>query len=93
MPVYGQDLSPKIFYLFTSSDKDYQSHFSQRPMPAPMQKDEKPQELDASIVKCFAYLNASVHLCVMFFYSLLMSASRKYGFLDYVQLHAEDFED
>ncbi|KAI0656301.1 hypothetical protein C8Q70DRAFT_1013688 [Cubamyces menziesii] len=74
-PVYGQDLSPKIFYLFTSSDKDYQSHFSQRPMPAPMQKDEKPPELDASIVKCFAYLNA------------------KYGFLDYVQLHAEDFED
>ncbi|KAI0326798.1 hypothetical protein GY45DRAFT_1328458 [Cubamyces sp. BRFM 1775] len=75
VPVYGQDLAPKIFYLFTSSDKDYQSHFSERPMPAPIQKDEKPPELNASIVKCFAYLNA------------------KYGFLDYVQLHAEDFED
>ncbi|KAH9893932.1 hypothetical protein C8Q73DRAFT_774184 [Cubamyces lactineus] len=75
VPVYGQDISPKIFYLFTSGDKDFPSHFTERPLPAPTQKDEKPPELNASITKCFAYLNA------------------KYGFLDYVQLHSEDFDD
>ncbi|KAI0668853.1 hypothetical protein C8Q78DRAFT_212859 [Trametes maxima] len=73
--VHGQDLTPKVFYLFTSSLKEHQAHFSLQPMPALLQKGEKPPEIDANIVKCFAYPTAT------------------YGFLNYVQLHAEDFED
>ncbi|KAH9856382.1 hypothetical protein C2E23DRAFT_882451 [Lenzites betulinus] len=75
IPIFHQDLAPKVFYLFTSSDKGFQSHFSERPMPAPLNDSDKPQELDANTVKCFAYL------------------TNVYGFLDYVQLHAEDFAD
>ncbi|KAI0830157.1 hypothetical protein BC628DRAFT_1473071 [Trametes gibbosa] len=58
VPIYNQDLSPKVFYLFTSSNKSFQSHFSERPTPAPLGENEKPQELDASTVKCFAYPTA-----------------------------------
>ncbi|KAL7278617.1 hypothetical protein ACG7TL_007618 [Trametes sanguinea] len=53
--VQGQDLAPKLFYLFTSGDKHYQSHFSQRPMPSPLKEGEKAPELDANVVQCFAY--------------------------------------
>ncbi|KAI0370861.1 hypothetical protein BV20DRAFT_943216 [Pilatotrama ljubarskyi] len=73
MLIHGQDLSPRLLYLFTCSDKSYQAHFSDRPMPTPLQEGEKPPELNPQIVKCFAYPNGT------------------YGFLDYVQLHAEDF--
>ncbi|KAI0651288.1 hypothetical protein C8Q79DRAFT_1004593 [Trametes meyenii] len=73
--IHGQDLAPKVLYLFTSSRKEYQAHFSLLPMPAPLSKGEKAPELDANIVKCFAYPTAT------------------YGFLNYVQLHAEDFEE
>ncbi|OSD03676.1 hypothetical protein PYCCODRAFT_1444280 [Trametes coccinea BRFM310] len=72
--VQGQDLAPKLFYLFTSGDKDYQSHFSQRPMPSTLKEGEKAPELDANVVQCFAY------------------PTDAFGYLDYVQLHAEDYE-
>ncbi|EIW56653.1 uncharacterized protein TRAVEDRAFT_49473 [Trametes versicolor FP-101664 SS1] len=75
VPIPHQDLGPKIFYLFTSGEKSFQSHFSERPMPIPPAAGEEPSQLDANRVKCFAYPTAT------------------YGFLDYVQLHAEDFAD
>ncbi|KAI0351618.1 hypothetical protein OH77DRAFT_1429437 [Trametes cingulata] len=75
MPVHGQDLSPRMLYLFTSSDKHYQAHFSDKPFPTPLRAGEKPAELNPHAIKCFAYPNGT------------------YGFLDYVQLHAEDFAD
>ncbi|KAI0776820.1 hypothetical protein BD413DRAFT_610404 [Trametes elegans] len=71
--IHGQDLSVKMFYLFTSGDKDHASYFSDRPVPVSLRPGEKPPELDSRIVKCFAYRTAT------------------YGFLGYVQLHAEDF--
>ncbi|KAI9057558.1 hypothetical protein FKP32DRAFT_1615265 [Trametes sanguinea] len=72
--IQGQDLAPKLFYLFTSGDKHYQSHFSQSPMPSPLQAGEKPPELNSNLAQCFAY------------------PTDAFGYLDYVQLHAEDYE-
>ncbi|RPD77045.1 hypothetical protein L226DRAFT_483343 [Lentinus tigrinus ALCF2SS1-7] len=74
-PVRGQDLSFKIFYVFTSASKDHEPYFSQTPIPTPQPQAKKPQELDPNTVKCFAFLDVT------------------YGFLNYVQLHAEDFAD
>ncbi|KAI8972561.1 hypothetical protein BD414DRAFT_425575 [Trametes punicea] len=73
--VHGQDLSPKLFYLFTSGDKGFQPYFSEKPMFTPVKKGEKPPEMDVNAFKCFAYLDST------------------YGFLDYAQLHSEDFEE
>ncbi|KAI0742707.1 hypothetical protein C8Q80DRAFT_1221158 [Daedaleopsis nitida] len=71
----GQDLAPKVFYLFTSADKEHEPYFSQTPVPKPPPKGEKPLELDPNVVRCFALLDIT------------------YGFLNYVQLHPEDFAD
>ena len=50
----GQDLAPKIFYLFTSGEKDHEAYFSLTPVHIPRPSDEKPPELNPSIVKCYA---------------------------------------
>ncbi|CDO70391.1 hypothetical protein BN946_scf184999.g31 [Trametes cinnabarina] len=53
--VPGQDLHPKLFYLFTSGDKDYQSHFTEIPTPVQLKEGDKAPDLDPNIEKCFAY--------------------------------------
>ncbi|TBU45668.1 hypothetical protein BD309DRAFT_955656 [Dichomitus squalens] len=73
--VPGQDLAPKIFYLFTSSEKDHEPYFSLTPMHTPRPSNEKPPQLNPSVVRCFASLDMT------------------WGFLNYVQLHAEDFTE
>ncbi|KAI0744733.1 hypothetical protein C8Q76DRAFT_10245 [Earliella scabrosa] len=69
----GQDLAPKVFYLFTSASKDHEPYFSQTPVPMPLPKGGKVPELDPNEVRCFALVDMT------------------YGFLNYVQLHPEDF--
>ncbi|KAI0632872.1 hypothetical protein C8Q77DRAFT_1263022 [Trametes polyzona] len=73
VPIPYQDLTPKVFYLFTSGDKKFQSRFSLTPMPTLLAEGEDPPRLDPNSAKCFAYM------------------TDVFGFLDYVQLHAEDF--
>ncbi|PIL25894.1 hypothetical protein GSI_11647 [Ganoderma sinense ZZ0214-1] len=73
--IQGQDLAPKVFYLFTSPEKDHEPYFSLTPVHAPRPEGEKPPELDPNQVRCFAQVEM------------------KWGFLNYVQLHAEDFLD
>ncbi len=50
----GQDLAPKVFYLFTSAEKDHEPYFSLTPMHMPRPQGEKPPELNPSQVRCFA---------------------------------------
>lgn len=59
-PIPNQDLSSKLFYLFTSGDNVFQSHFSERPMPTPPVAGEERSRLDSNVVRCFAYPTASV---------------------------------
>lgn len=53
----GQDLAPKVFYLFTSGDKDHEPYFSLTPMHVPRPEGEKPPELSPSQVRCFALVD------------------------------------
>ncbi|KAI1790577.1 hypothetical protein LXA43DRAFT_890846 [Ganoderma leucocontextum] len=71
----GQDLAPKVFYLFTSGEKTHEPYFSLTPMHVPSPQGEKPPELNPNQVRCFALVDMAC------------------GFLNYVQLHAEDFTD
>ncbi|KAH9922319.1 uncharacterized protein BXZ73DRAFT_51396 [Epithele typhae] len=71
--VPGQDLAPKVFYLFTSGQKGHEPFFTQTPIPKPPPPGEKHPDLDPGSARCFASLDTA------------------YGFLNYVQLHPEDF--
>ena len=53
----GQDLAPKVFYLFTSGDKAHIPYFAQTPIHMPLPQGEKPPEIDAQTARCFAYLD------------------------------------
>ena len=53
----GQDLAPKVFYLFTSASKDHEPYFSQTPVPIPLPKGGKVPELDPNEVRCFALVD------------------------------------
>ena len=55
--IAGQDLAPKVFYLFTSPHKSHEPYFAQTPLHKPLPEGEKPPEIDANTVRCFAYLD------------------------------------
>ena len=56
----GQDLAPKVFYLFTSPDKAHVPYFSDTPVYRPLSAGEKAPELDARAAQCFAFLDVYV---------------------------------
>ena len=53
----GQDLAPKVFFLFTSADKNHTPYFSQTPTHTPFAEGAEPPEIDANTARCFAYLD------------------------------------
>ena len=55
--IHGQDLAPKVFYLFTSGEKDHEPYFALTPMHVQRPQGEKPPELNPNQVQCFALVD------------------------------------
>jgi hypothetical protein len=88
---FSQPPLPKIFYLFTSLDAQHEPYWSQTPvcLPATASRPLLERGYTYRIGWCVSSLSRSAALGLVTMGN--SCARRKHGFLNYVQLHREDF--